>query len=218
MLPRLTSGNLLERGFRIRRGTAADVDACDRIARKQPRGTLPYISKVSLRDSAAKRELHVAAFGAQVIGFTRFHTRRDGWTTLYDLATDPRYQGLGVGRNLLYSVPQPTRLKCPVASTAANAFYAGAGFRLTESDGKLNTYELRVLTIFCAGGNEDYPSLARRSRMTYGIRSDYEAFDYPFMVDVPFKHFNKTRYYKRLKGEPRSANRATLRRSGNCAR
>lgn len=190
MLPRLASGNLLERGFRIRRGTAADVDACDRIARKQPRGTLPYISKVSLRDSAAKRELHVAAFGDEVIGFARFHTRRDGWTTLYDLATDLRYQGLGVGRNLLYSVPQPTRLKCPVASTVANTFYTGAGFRLTESDGKLNTYELRVLTIFCAGGNRVYPDLARQSRMAFGARSDYPIYDYPFMVDVPFKDFS----------------------------
>lgn len=113
--------------------------------------------------------------------------------TLYDLATDPRYTGLGIGRNLLYSVPQPTRLKCPVTVNGqpnpANAFYTGAGFRLTETNGKLNTYELRVLTIFCAGGNRAYPDLARRSMMAFGARSDYPIYDYPFMVDVPFKNF-----------------------------
>lgn len=207
LLPSPPPRTLLDHRFRVRMGTVADVAACYRIATRQPKGTLPKLFRVHFEDSARKRELHVAEVYGQVVGFARFHTRRDGWTTLYDLAIDPAYQGCGMGRNLLYSVPQPTRLKCPVCVNGkpnpANAFYANAGFRLTETDGKLNTYEMRVLTIFCAGGNADYPNLARQSRMAYGVRSDYEAFDYPFMVDASFKEFNKTRWYKRKRGLPR---------------
>lgn len=174
--------------YHIRRGTEADADAdaCYRIAIAQPRGTLPKLYRVHFADSARKNELHVAVSGRQVVGFARFHTRRDGWTTLYDLAVHPSYQGQGMGRNLLYSVPTPFRLKCPEASPA-NRFYGNCGLVAMDGAGGLNVYELRILTVFCMGGNTALPQLARASGMAYGVRSDYLAYDYPFMVDVPFK-------------------------------
>lgn len=91
----------------IRRGTPEDADICYRIAIVQARGTLPKLLKVNFAESAAKRELHVAELDGQVVGFARFHTRRDGWHTLYDLAVAPKWQGLSIGRNLLYSVERP---------------------------------------------------------------------------------------------------------------
>ena len=173
-------------GYFVRRGTEADADACYRIAIRQPRGTLPKLYRVHFADSARKKELHVAVSDKQVVGFARFHMRRDGWTTLYDLAVDPDHQGGGMGRNLLYSVPAPTRLKCPVSSSA-NRFYANCGLVATGAEVNLNIYELRCLTIFCMGGNTALPQIARQSGMAYGTRSDYQPYDYPFMVDVPFK-------------------------------
>lgn len=191
MLPRLSSQNLLQRGFHIRRGKETDAAACYRIAIRQPRGTLPKLYRVHFEDSARKHELHIAKAEGIVLGFARFHTRLDGWTTLYDLAIDPRYQGLGAGRNLLYSVPTPMRLKCPIQINA-NLFYQHAGMRhcgteVTRNGDLVNAWELRVLTVFCAGSNPLFAEVARRSGMAYGTRSDYDAEDYPFMVDVPFK-------------------------------
>lgn len=173
-------------GYCIRRGTSEDADACYRIAIAQPRGTLPKLYRVHFADSADKGELHVAECNGAVVGFARFHTRRDGWTTLYDLAVLPDAQRSGIGRNLLYSVPTPLRLKCP-ASSAANDFYRNAGLKCVGTEGALNVYELRLLTVFCQGGNKDIPVAARQSGMAYGTRSDYGAHDYPFMVDAPFK-------------------------------
>lgn len=173
----------------IRRGTPDDTDACYRIAIAQPRGTLPKLYRVHFADSASKDELHVAEQDGIVAGFARFHTRRDGWTMLYDLAVALCAQGQGVGRNLLYSVPTPLRLKCPAAS-AANAFYCHAGLKCVGVDDALNVYELRLLTIFCEGGNALFPEVAWQSGMAYGVRSDYAAFAYPFMLDAPFKPQN----------------------------
>lgn len=170
----------------IRRGSAVDADACYRIAIAQPRGTLPKLYRVHFADSAAKGELHIAEQDGAVVGFARFHTRRDGWATLYDLAVAPNAQRQGIGRNLLYSVPTPLRLKCPVGSRA-NMFYRRAGLKCVGSDDKLNVYELRLLTIFCQGGNALFPRVALYSGMAYGVCSKKQAFAYPFMMDAPFK-------------------------------
>ena len=175
--------------FFIRRGTLKDVDDCYRIAIAQARGTLPKLLRVNFTENAERGELHVAERGGEVIGFARFHARRDGWHTLYDLAVHPDHQRIGAGRNLLFSVPVPVRLKCPVSS-AANTFYRNAGMIHAGQDGDLNLYERHILTIFCQGGNHNVVEAARRSGMAYGVRSDYPAYDYPFMVDVPFEDFN----------------------------
>lgn len=177
--------------FFIRCGAVDEADACYRIAIAQPRGTLPKLYRVHFAYSACKGELHVADTDGAVVGFARFHTRRDGWTTLYDLAVAPDAQGQGIGRNLLYSVPTPFRLKCPQAS-AANAFYRNAGLKCVGRDGALNVYELRLLTIFCQGKNQDIPTVARQGGMAYGACSKDKAYAYPFMLDAPFKpkHWN----------------------------
>lgn len=187
------AGNLLGR-FRIRRATYSDVTTCDRIARAY-KSELGFVRRDNLTKSASKGLLHVAEIDGIVRGFVEFNqpTRgaNKGYSVVYHLATERGWSGYGIGRNLLYSVPAPIRLKCTVDNTTANAFYAGAGMRLvsTEPGRKraLHLWELKRLIIFCAGGNVDYPLLARASRQAYGIRSDYEAFDYPFMLDAPFK-------------------------------
>lgn len=194
-LPLLTpiAGNLLGR-FRIRKATPADVIACDRIAR-QFKSELGFVRRDNLTKSASKGLLHVGEIDGVVRGFVEYNTptrgANRGYSVVYHLATERCWGGYGIGRNLLYSVPTPIRLKCTVDNGTANTFYAGVGMRLTGTEAgkrrELNVWELKRLIIFCAGGNVDFPPLARASRQAYGIRSDYKAFDYPFMVDAPFK-------------------------------
>lgn len=211
LLPAIT-GTLLGR-FRIRVGIAADVDACDRIARAQEKAhpsSLGWVMKQSY--TAKNHTFHVAEVDGIIRGFVLYGTptrgKNTGWHVVHALAVQPGFEGVGIGRNLLYSVPTPIRLKCPqtVGKTprpnAANAFYRNAGMRLAGTEaGKhraLNVWELRRLVIFCAGGNAAYPILARASHQAYGIRSDYAAFDYPFMVDAPFApdHWNWQRHLR----------------------
>ncbi|MCX5984937.1 MAG: hypothetical protein NTX54_00235, partial [Chloroflexi bacterium] len=57
-----------------------------------------------------RNEIHCVHDGC-VVGFVHWHLRRDGWSTIYEIATSTRRQGLG--RMLLNSVPRPLQLKCP---------------------------------------------------------------------------------------------------------
>jgi GNAT superfamily N-acetyltransferase len=213
LLPAIT-GTLLGR-FRIRRGTADDVAACDRIARQQEKAqpsSLGWVMKQSY--TANNHTFHVGEVDGIIRGFVLFSTPTRGknksWHVVHALAVQPGWEGWGIGRNLLYSVPTPIRLKCPQTvgktprANPANAFYRNAGMQLAGTEaGKhraLNVWEMRRLIIFCAGGNVAYPALARASRQAYGIRSDYTAFDWPFMVDAPFKpeHWNWSKHIRAI--------------------
>lgn len=186
----------------IRYGTLADVDACQQIARQHPKA-LPFISRAQLAQSISKRELHVAECGGQVVGFVRFHSCRDGWQSLYDLAVHQVYHGQGIGRALLYSVRAPIRLKCTQDNTFANHFYASAGMQLARTEqGKkraLNVWELRVLCALVFGGNKQAPEWARKSGMAYGTRNDYDAPAWPFMLDIHWTDYQWDTYMQLVK-------------------
>lgn len=62
-------------------------------------------------------------------GFIRYHRRRDGWHTVYQLCSECP----GVGRALLEAVPLPRRLRCP-AELDANGFYAHLGGTLARTE------------------------------------------------------------------------------------
>ena len=55
-------------------------------------------------------------------------------STIYEIAVDERWRGLGVGRALLNAVPPPVRLKCTQDNVRGNAFYASAGMTLIGSE------------------------------------------------------------------------------------
>lgn len=190
--------------FRLRYGTPADVERCQQIAR-QFRAELPFVMLPQLRESARRRELFVAELDGKIVGFVRWHARRDGWQTVYDLAVSLDAQGLGVGRALLYAVPTPLRLKCTVDNEPGNTFYAGAGMQLIHSAGTeagakraLNVWELRLLTIFCAGRNKAFPQLARQSGMAYGTRHDYAPTDWPYMLDIAWTTYDWQDYMDKV--------------------
>lgn len=181
---------------RIICATPDDVDGIIRIAH-QYRDELGYVHPVALREHIAKKTVHVCeGDDGRIVGFVDFHSRRDGWQTIYHLATDREYAGQGVGRYLLYSVPCPVRLKVTANNETANRFYAKAGMRLVDTEaGKkrpLNVYELRILGIFCMGNGpgDTFPTVARKSGMAYGVRSSEQARAWPFMLDIDWKKYN----------------------------
>jgi hypothetical protein len=127
----------------VRPATEADFPWIWRLAREHLR-ELGYVPQPVYREAIAAGEVLVAsASSAQAVpgaGFVRFHRRRDGWATVYELCSVRP----GAGRALLEAVPAPRRLKAP-ADLPCNGFYEHLGGVLAATDpGKhrpLNVWE-----------------------------------------------------------------------------
>lgn len=174
----------------IRRGGVSDAEACQKMTRQHPK-SFPFVMLASLRECAERGALHIAYIEGIMVGFVSYRARRDGWHTIYELCVDESWHGQGVGRALLYSVPTPIRLKCPVDLEASNRFYRGAGMELDSVDTSkaraLNIWTMRVLTIHCQGNNRKVPMWANKAGMAYGTRHDNAARAWPFMLDINWK-------------------------------
>ena len=112
----------------------AVIDAIKRIA-DQHRTELGFHTRQAYVDSFNKGELLIAKRTDEVVGFTRFHHRRDHRTTLYEIAVTPDIREKGVGRRLVDALiaecrrvsSRCIRLSCPV-ELPANRFYEAIGF------------------------------------------------------------------------------------------
>ena len=110
------------------------VDAIKRIA-DHSRAELGFHTRQAYVDSLNKGELLIAKRDADVVGFARYHHRRDHRTTLYEIAVTPNIRGKGVGRRLVDALiaecqrvsSRCLRLTCPV-ELPANRFYEAMGF------------------------------------------------------------------------------------------
>jgi GNAT superfamily N-acetyltransferase len=99
------------------------------------REELGFHTRQSYVDSVRRGELIVATVGRRVVGFVRFHKRRDHAATIYEIATTPGFRRKGVARRLLSRLvdecrrvdARVLRLSCP-AELPANAFYVAIGF------------------------------------------------------------------------------------------
>lgn len=195
---------LLDQGFHIRRGTEADIPVCDQIARMQEAlrpSSLGWVRRDSFVD------FHVACLGDSVVGFVIFHRgvrgMDAGWNVIHALAVLPRAEGQGVGRNLVYSVECPVRLRCPQfvdgdLANIANEFYLKAGLRCNAVEthyrggarrgetraNPLNVWEMPILPIFVMGSNKEIPEAARQSGWAYGTREIEPPMDWAYQVDI----------------------------------
>lgn len=112
----------------------SDVDVVKRIA-DQHRAELGFHARQAYVDSLNKNELLIAKKANQIVGFTRYHHRRDNRTTLYEIAIIPTTRGEGIGRKLIEALvadcqcvsSRCLRLSCPV-ELPANHFYEAIGF------------------------------------------------------------------------------------------
>lgn len=112
----------------------SDIDFAKQIA-DEHRSELGFHSRQAYIDSLNKGELLIAKVDNQVVGFTRFHHRRDHRTTLYEIAVNSDVRGKGIGKKLITALvddckrqsSRSIRLSCPV-ELPANRFYASNGF------------------------------------------------------------------------------------------
>lgn len=187
----------------VRHATAYDVERILEIAR-QYRDELGYVHPVALRRHITVKTVLVVEWFGNVWGFVDYHARRDSWHTIHHIAVDKHMTGQGLGRNLLYAVPTPIRLKVTQDNDRANAFYVGAGMQLVKMEtGKkrsLNVYELRVLGVLVMGNGkaDTFPRIARASGMAYGTRHCEQPRDWPFMVDIHWRDYDWQDYLHKL--------------------
>ncbi len=112
----------------------SDVDDVKRIA-DQHRAELGFHARQAYVDSLGKGELLTAKIDDKIVGFTRYHHRRDNRTTLYEIAVMPDARGKGIGHRLIKTLiadcrrvsSRCLRLSCPV-ELSANRFYEAIGF------------------------------------------------------------------------------------------
>lgn len=184
----------------IRRGTADDADQCQHLTRTY-RPWFPFVMRVSLIEAAERGELLIAEVDGMFAGFVSYRTRRDGWHTVYELATMPEWAGQGVGRALLYAVPTPIRLKTTADNVDANRFYVGAGMQLVRTEDAarpLNVYEMRVLCVHVHGNNRRVQEWARAAGMAYGTRHDDTARAWPLMLDINWRKYIWAEYLAKI--------------------
>lgn len=121
-----------------------DIDAVKRVANVY-KNELGFVNKAALIESVERGGLWLACIGQSVVGFVNYRTRRDGISTVYEIAVLPQWRGQRIGAALLATVPSPKRLKCTV-DNPANDFYAKSmSFGGTEAGRKreLNVWQTR---------------------------------------------------------------------------
>jgi len=133
------------------------IDVVKHIA-DQHRSELGFHARQAYVDSLNRGELLIAKMDGRVVGFVRYHHRRDGCTTLYEIATSSDIRNKGVGHCLVQALiadcqraaSRCIRLLCPV-ELPANRFYQAIGFvrraRRSRSGNSRPLYEWE-LTVF----------------------------------------------------------------------
>lgn len=117
----------------VRLGQEKDIPQIKKIADAN-KNYLGFTIRAILGASMKKAELHVAEINGHIVGFIRWHKRKDGWTTVYELAIDEKYRRKGVGRILIAMLGSgPIKLKCHTANPAIQ-FYNRLNFKTTGTE------------------------------------------------------------------------------------
>lgn len=117
----------------IRPAREKDIPHIEKIFKANKR-YLGFTKRVIMGASIAKTELHVAVIKNKIVGFIRWHRRRDGWSTVYELCVDESCRLRGVGRKLMRVVGLgPTKLKCHSENSALH-FYNKLGFKTVSNE------------------------------------------------------------------------------------
>ncbi len=135
----------------VRLGRESDINSIKRLVDRN-RHHLGFTMRSYLGSSIAASELNIFKFkdSRKIFGFVRWHKRRDGWVTLYQICVATEYRGCGIGGELLDSLPKgPIRLKCHHDNRSATNFYRKHRFKVkgsskTPAGKKLNIWERGV--------------------------------------------------------------------------
>lgn len=133
----------------IRKANFNDLDAIKKIVDKH-RLELGFVMRAIIEKAIRDAEIFVAEYSQEIIGFAQYHHRRDGQTTLYNIAVLPDSRNIGIGKRLFGAVLDESKLrkqkiialKCPL-ELDANQFYFHLGMQciLTEK-GKIRQLQV----------------------------------------------------------------------------
>ena len=98
--------------------------------------------------AAEKRGLLLAKSEARVVGFMLFNRRRDGWTTLYDIAVLPDFRRQGIAGMLLRSLSMPIRVTVMESNDGMRSFVRNNGFRLVSRNGKKTSQGIKYTLVY----------------------------------------------------------------------
>lgn len=106
-----------------RNATFNDIDKIKEIADRN-KNTLGFLCRGTFEESLTRNgdKLIYHPAGA----FVRYHTRRDGWTTIYELCVDEPVRKMELGKTLMEIIPKPFSLKCMLNNTS-NIFFERIG-------------------------------------------------------------------------------------------
>lgn len=171
---------------------------------------LGFVNRAALTESESRQELEVIPD----IGFAHFHHRKDGQTTIYELAVAKEYQKQGWGRLLFFRVlcaaieKKQTKIvaKCP-EDLSSNNFYLSQGFKLSAVElgrkRKLNKWEYTIqlpLLFYCgSAGASKYDQISIDAGWRHGIRSDKDGVIRCQMVDNEWHNYNHQKHLERVK-------------------
>lgn len=119
----------------LRKACRGDLDQLTALV-KQHRVVFPFLPRAVFEDSIEKQEVIVSEDASRILGFVRYHHRKDGITTLHEITVCRSHVLRGVGRSLIQALEKECvslgqkaiRLKCPL-DLPANGFYSHLGFR-----------------------------------------------------------------------------------------
>jgi GNAT superfamily N-acetyltransferase len=197
--------------WHIEQATETDIPAIKAIADKR-RSTLGFVNTGALRDAIGRGELLIARTEAGIVGFCNYHTRKDEWTTVREIATHPAHEGQGIGTALLDRIPRPFRLKCKVGNASGNGFYQRYGLmnvwtEYPEPPRKpLYIWQSHPDVVYCAGGRDENTEIATQRGMYYGSNESHTPTrgQRIYMLDVDFfKFWNMDKVTGEYLGEPR---------------
>lgn len=93
-----------------------------------------FIPRPAVWHSIAKGELIVATpytDSQAIVGFCRFHKRRDSIITIYEIYVRSEHRQAGIGKRIVDSLKGVIQAKCPVGYES-NIFYQSIGFALVS--------------------------------------------------------------------------------------
>jgi ribosomal protein S18 acetylase RimI-like enzyme len=140
------------RVIRVRPARQEDISCIKKLVDVRPnKRWLGFVSTAYMASSIAAGELHVATSGRAVVGFIRWHRRRDGWTSIYEICVDERYRQRGVGRKLVDILGKgPVRLKCHWDNQACvfyrRLMFSKTGEYITRRGKLLNVFERSTIS------------------------------------------------------------------------
>lgn len=98
--------------------------------------------------AAEKRGLLLAKSEARVVGFMLFNRRKDGWTTLYDIAVLPDFRRQGIAGMLLRCLSTPIRVTVMESNDGMRSFVRNNGFRLVSRNGRKTSQGIKYTLVY----------------------------------------------------------------------